>query len=202
MALGTLAVLVVVSFSCDRFAPVYNRLTGLTVGSVIVAVNNTSSVTVTYRKLCVMIMPRINSVIDHGFDGDTASEEINIVDDTLNYATIDRNYRAISRCKLGCGSNGFACHMVNTIPSPETNRDTYNSRFVLVNCFAISLNGKRKNAFSLIKSVRHFEAIGNRYTCRLPCVCILKQKIHRHIVNGSNIRNIYIYIIYRTIFRL
>ena len=155
-------------------------------------------------KLCIVVVPRINVIVDHSFNRHLSAERafaVNKFNLTLYYSVINSNYRTVSRCILCFGSNRLTGYMIYSIPRPETDRSAEYSGCRSVYLITVSFKIYGQNAFNLIKSISCAKSVSNYHTLRLPSVCILKKDRNRELINISYISNVNICIVYRIVLR-
>ncbi len=128
----------VVTGSLNLSTPINYRLTSFAVCSVGVTINSTSCILVEDSQIFVMVMPRVNNVIDHCFNGNGTAKRIFSINKAKNNITVYCYNRAVTGCILFFGCNRFTGYMVYCIPYPKTYRNTDDSIGISVNLIFIS----------------------------------------------------------------
>ena len=201
--------LIGVAGSGNNGTPVNHGLTGLAVGSAGVACGIAGSGNVGQGgQLSIMVVPRIDVVIQVGNHGDGTAESTQRIlvivahelDRAGEHLAINGNDGAIPGRKLSLGSNGLASDIIDTVPTPQTDRDAEQSGSGSINGGAVSLDGHSQNAFYLVDAVGSLEAVGNDHALRLPGVGILKLQLSGQLVDGVHVGNLNVYVVNRVIF--
>ena len=199
--------------------PVNHRLTGFAVGSTLIAIGDTGCLHLFQGgQFCVMIMPGIDSIIDLGRNIHAATEG-DITVSSLRVAEEDAgshiNNGAVTGLELFLGSDGLASDMIDAIPRPQTDRQTYQSLFTGQGAVIGSGDHKCHDIFnrvdvgggtigndlavSIQQDIFHFVAGCHDHMLQLPLICGVQLDIGFHIIDGFRRRSLDIKIVDRVV---
>ena len=188
-----------VAGSLQLGAPVNNGLTGLAVGSVLVAVDGAGCFLIQDGQFAVMVVPGINNVVQLGSNADVAAEcakgAVSVLSLTVNDLAINGNHRAVAGFIPGLRCNGVAGHRVNTGPGPQTDGDA-DQNIGSGSHSGLSDEGDGQLVGVAVDgAVSHHEAGGNDQILRLPVVGILQPQSCSQTVQVSHVSNLQIHIV-------
>ena len=187
--------------------PIDYGCTSLTVSSAAITVSCTccSYIRKSY-KLCIVVVPIINLVINLCSNGDSTTESciftVCIFNLTHNNIALNLNNRTFTGCILSLRSNRFTRYVINTIPRPKSYRNAYKS-FIFRNCKYTCnfFHSKCQYVLRNVYRISCLKSVCNYYTLRLPSICTLKFQFSSNLINVCKICYVNIYIVNRIILR-
>ena len=199
------AVYVVVAGGRDHGTPVNNGLTAFTVGATFVAVHSAGSILVQNGQLCIMLMPRVNNVVDHGLDTDVAAEGISdgavgVLNLTGQNLAVHSDDGAVAGSILGLGGHRQTGHVVDSVPQPQADRNADQLGSRSVHILTVALNDQSQLVLGGVQAVANLEAVGHHDTLELPSVGGLQLQRGDHAIDVCNVCNIQIHVVDRIIF--
>ena len=178
----------------DDSAPVYNGLTGLAVGTVLITGLCCGSFLIENGQFLVMHMVGGGDRSQFGSNIDGASEG-STVNFTINHLALDIDHRLIAqvrRCVIGIG------HIVITVKGPHTDRDADQSlvsRLCLGSINQLNSHGQQFGNLIVIEGC--LEAICNHGALGFPGVGVVQLQLCNQLGNAGQIRNINVHVVDR-----
>ena len=182
-------------------APINYRLTGLTVGSVLITRLNRGSLFIKNGELSIVEVIRRRN-------GSKLGSYVNVT--TEGRGSLAKSYLAINNVALYINNRSVVCvccgivistgYVVVTVVGPDSHRDADDS--VISSLRSIySLNGNGKNLGNVIVSELNLESVSNDSSLCLPGVSIIELEMSHKPGKVRRICNVDINVVYRLRFR-
>ena len=181
-----LAINLVVVTSCfNNSAEVYNRLTSLAVGSAGITVLGTSSILISKSlEFCIVNVVGRRNGCEFGCNVDGAAEGV-AVNNTVNNVNIDVYNRLVALYR-----HVLIRYIVVTIPSPNANRNAYESVIESLAAYAVLFNGYGKNLGDFVILKGCLEAVSNDCAFGFPSVGVVQLELSNELVYAYEICNV------------
>ena len=184
---------IVVTGCFNNSTKVYNRLTSLTVGTTGVACLSTSCCLVfKSNKFCIVNVVRRRNCCEFGCNVDGTCEGILTVENTVNNVNIDVYNRFVTFYR-----HILIRYIVVTIPSPNANRNAYESIVESLAAYAVSFNSYGKDFGNFVVFEGSLEAVCNDRAFGFPSVRVVQLKLCNQLVYICEIRNVDINVVDR-----
>ena len=177
--------------------PFYNRLTGLTIGTIGISVCSTGCSYIGKScKLCVVDVIGRGNCSKLGCNVDAAAEGC-AVNSTGNDLTVDVYNGLVAhfrRIKIALS------HIIESIVSPNTYGNAYNNACLCLRT-ADCLNGNGKKLGNCVVRVGSLEAVSNNCAIELPSVCVVQLKNCNKLIYVCKVGNVDVYVVDRLCLR-
>ena len=200
----------------DLLAPVDDRLTGFTVGSVLVAILSAGGFLAGNSQFFIVIMPGNDIIVDFGFYGFAAVEgqhlAVHGLDPAVAHIVINGNDGAVAGLELGLTVDDFAGNGVHTIPGPDAHRQADQRACAFQSVVGLSQSdgdnivhimdvggAAGKGGVTTVTAqqfaAHNFETIGNRQVFQFPGVCSVEHDVGFKFLDIFNIVGLQVYIV-------
>ena len=184
--------LVIVLQLLQRRAPIHHRLTGLTIGSVLITVRSQSGSQILNRQFCIMHVVggrnayQLRCNVNAATEGDT-------VNGTVNDLAVDIDGRLVAAADFGII---LFRQIVIAVVGPDTDRDAHNrlsggSCLGRIHC--IDTDGQQFGYFVVREAC--IEAVGNHCALGFPGVCSLQLQGCNQLLQIGRFGNIDVHIV-------
>ena len=178
---------IVVAVSFNNSTEINYGLTSLAVGSAGITCFGAGSILVfKSNKFCIVLVVGRGNCSKLGCNVDGATEEV-AVNNTVNNVNINIDNGFVTKI---CKSIMLSRYIIETVISPNSYGNAYESVIESLAAYTVSFNGHSKNLGNLVALKCSLEAVSNDCALSLPLVCIVQLKLYNKLVYVCEICNV------------